>query len=127
MAKLCVDTGEPVISNLPGVQAAFLKDRLVKAGFALKNLHWLEQRKPGRPVKYVVVCEFVRGTQAAELSQEVIDSLDYLAVTSRWYCHVWDNSALGNPATINFVGRQPDSKAQYYLSVIDDTITAIPA
>ncbi|MDE1925206.1 MAG: hypothetical protein KGH79_03425 [Patescibacteria group bacterium] len=122
-----VDTGEPVIKDLPGVQAALLKDRLTKAGFALKNLHWFKQVKEGRTPKFVVVCEFARGTQATELPADVVEALDFLSYAARWYCHVWDNRTVGNPLTINFVGRQPDAKVQYYLSVVDETLLAIPA
>lgn len=121
-----VDTGEPVISDLHGVQATLLKEDLLKTGFALKNLHWMEQRKTGRPTKFVVVCEFVRGKQACNLPQAVLDALDYLSHTSRWICHVWDNSALGKPTTINFVVRQTHIPASYYLMVVGNAIEAIP-
>lgn len=122
-----VDTGEPVINDLHGVQASLLKDRLVNAGFAIKNLHWYKQERAGRTPKFVVVCEFVRGVQTGELPPDVIAALDFLSHCARWTCHVWDNSQLGKPATINFVGRQPDGKVQYYLSLIEKTIMAIPA
>jgi len=122
-----VDTGEPIIKDLHGVQASLLKDRLIKAGFAIKNLHWYKQERASRIPKFVVVCEFVRGIQTEELPQDVIAALDFLSYCARWTCHVWDNSQLGKPATINFVGRQPDGKVQYYLSLIENTITAIPA
>lgn len=122
-----VDTGEPVIKNLPLTRASFLKDQLTKAGFALKSMHWMPQVKLDSQPKYVVVCQFERGTQVGELPAEVLEALDYLSYMARWYCHVWDNSNLGKPATINFVGRNPDAKARYDLVVQDNKIVAVPA
>lgn len=121
-----VDTGEPVINNLPLTRASLLKDQLAKAGFALRSMHWMPQIKLGKQPKYVVVCQFERGTQNGQLPPDVLEALEYLVYTARWYAHVWDNSALGKPATINFVGRNPDAKAKYDLVVQDNKIVAVP-
>jgi len=119
-----VDTGEPVFKDLPATRASLLKDQLTKAGFALKSMHWMPQVKLGRQPKYVVVCQFERGTQVGELPAEVLESLEYLVYTARWIAHVWDNSALRNPSTINFVGRDPNVKAKYDLAVEGGKIVA---
>lgn len=121
-----VDTGEPVINNLPQVRVGGFVDELLATGFALRTLHWFEQKKVGRPTKYVVVAEFVRGTPVEPLSQSLLNDLKYLAFTAVWFCHLWDNSAVGNPTTINLVGRDPNAKAKYVLSAKDNTVKALP-
>ncbi len=99
------DTGTMVYQNIEACHAGFIRRGLVNSGFALESLHHYVQRKEDRAPKFVVVLSFVRGANKLPLPRKVDEALRALA-KSTWFGHVWDNSAVGNPATINFVGKQ---------------------
>ncbi len=122
-----VDTGTQIFNNLPLTRASKLRKQLAEAGYGLVDAHWMPEVKLERQTKYVVVLGFQHGApQTDKLTQEDLDDLDFLAFTAKYYCHCWDNSNLGKPATINFVGREPNPtvQAKYELTVRDGKIVA---
>ncbi len=118
-----VDTGTPVFANLPLAHAGFIRRGLANNGFALESVHYYEKRDPGKTTKFVVVLSFVRGENRIPLDRKVQDALRALA-KSVWFAHVWDNQAVGNPATVNFVGKQQEP-AKNALVVRDGKLVAL--
>lgn len=116
-----VDTGEPVIKDLPGTRAGLLQGDLVKAGYTLVGFRWWKQApkpKPGerpRTPKFVVQAAYVKGAPYVAHPPHITSTMSSLATDAVWFCHVWKNP--NGVATINFVGRQPDGKMENGLVV----------
>lgn len=123
-----VDTGVPVIKDLPMVQAELLRSGLAKAGYALTGMRYWQQsaKKPGDKPKWVVQFQYTRDVKPAPYPPTVAGTIEDLVRGARWQsCYVWQNP--DDVATINFVGRQPDGKAKNFLVCMETSIVAVPA
>ncbi len=116
-----VDTGEPVI-KLPEVQVAVLRSGLFLQGYQLQDLHWYLQHRAGRADKFVVVCQYVRGSKKA-VPPITMEALRSLATSAAWGCNVWVNP--NGVTTINCFARQPGKQAPYALAVRNGAIDVL--
>ncbi|HEY0908335.1 MAG TPA: hypothetical protein VGE35_03245 [Candidatus Paceibacterota bacterium] len=128
-----VDTGRPVIQNLPFVQVRVLRASLRNAGCGIIAAHWYHN--PSKDT-YVVVVEVALGSNPdryndTPLSAEAIEGLRNLSRCIWQYCHVWENkpkdTGTNGIFTVNLVGLQPsNARSQNMLAVRDGHMLAIP-
>ena len=111
-----VDTGYPIVNNLPFVQAALIRCGLANNDYKLVDAHWFRKEgQRGHQPKFMVCLSFKKGaSENIELSRKTLDAVRQLANTVWNFCHVWQNT---NNFTVNFVGRMPDGKPHYALRV----------
>lgn len=119
-----VDTGFPVVQNLPMTQAAMIRTGLANNGYRLRDAHWYATPfQAGKTTKYVVVLSFQHGIEEnLELNRKTYEAVRKLAKTV-WYCHVWQNTL---NFTVNFVGIQVGAKPKHSITTKNGQLAAVP-
>ncbi len=103
------DTGKAVYQNENRVQIGSVRALLAREGYYLVDACFFEKPSKGvRPSDFVIslTLSSLERDSARKLPRPTMDALRKLARENTWTAHVWDNTNLGNPATVNFTSRQ---------------------
>ena len=99
-----VDTGEMVLHAL---STSWSLQSIRAAGFQLVDLHYYRNVKTEKYIIQMVFSNQVpkgEGITFKSLSDREANAIRALEVAA-WELWAWDNSAIGNPVTLNFTGR----------------------
>jgi hypothetical protein len=103
-----VDTGMPVYQHEQRVHIGSVRSLLAHKGFWLADAYFFEKpAQRDKPADFVIVLVLsMDNEEAMRIPRATMEGLRRLARENIWTAHVWDNSNLGNPSTVNFTSRQ---------------------